>query len=65
MLLPASQAAILALLVVSLLCWGLWANTLKLTGKWRFELYFYDFALGFLLLAVVAAFTADRWPRRN
>jgi len=58
MLLPASQAAILALLVVSLLCWGLWANTLKLTGKWRFELYFYDFALGFLLLAVVAAFTA-------
>ena len=58
MLLPASQAATLALLVISLLCWGTWANTLKLTGKWRFELYFYDFALGFLLLAVVAAFTA-------
>jgi glucose uptake protein len=30
---------------------------LKLAGKWRFELYFYDFALGFALLAVVAAFT--------
>jgi glucose uptake protein len=58
MILPASQAATLALLVISLICWGIWANTLKLTGKWRFELYFYDFALGFALLAVVAAFTA-------
>jgi len=44
--------------MISLICWGTWANTLKLAGKWRFELYFYDFALGFLLLAVVAAFTA-------
>jgi len=57
MLLPASQAATLALLVISLVCWGTWANTLKLAGKWRFELYLYDFALGFALLAVVAAFT--------
>ncbi len=52
-----SQAATLALLVISLICWGSWANTLKLAGKWRFELYYYDFALGFALLAVVAAFT--------
>lgn len=58
MILPASQAATLALLVISLICWGTWANTLKLAGKWRFELYYYDFALGFALLAVVAAFTA-------
>ncbi len=58
MFLPASQAATLALLIISLLCWGTWANTLKLSGKWRFELYFCDFALGFALLAVVAAFTA-------
>ena len=57
MLLPASQAATLALLLISLICWGAWANTLKLAGKWRFELYLYDFALGFALLAVVAAFT--------
>src|SRR5579863_279577 len=61
MILPASQAATLALLVISLICWGSWANTLKLAGKWRFELYYYDFALGFLLLAVAAAFTAGSW----
>ena len=58
MILPASQAATLALLIVSLICWGSWANTLKLAGKWRFELYYYDFALGCVLLAVLAAFTA-------
>jgi glucose uptake protein len=58
MILPASQAATLALLVISLICWGTWANTLKLAGKWRFELYYYDFAIGFAVLALVAAFTA-------
>ena len=57
MILPASQAATLALLIISLICWGSWANTLKLAGKWRFELYYYDFALGFAVLAVAAAFT--------
>lgn len=57
MILPASQVATLALLVISLICWGSWANTLKLAGKWRFELYYYDFALGFLVLAIAAAFT--------
>jgi glucose uptake protein len=57
MILPASQAATLALLVISLVCWGTWANTLKMAGKWRFELYYYDFALGFAVLAVLAAFT--------
>src|SRR5579872_1596264 len=57
MILPASQTATLALLIISLICWGSWANTLKLAGKWRFELYYYDFAIGFAVLAVVAAFT--------
>jgi len=58
MILPGSQGATLALLMLSLICWGSWANTLKLAGKWRFELYYYDFATGFAVLAVVAAFTA-------
>lgn len=57
MILPDSQAATLALLVISLICWGSWANTLKLAGKWRFELYYCDFAIGFAVLAVAAAFT--------
>ena len=44
-------------MVLSMLCWGAWANTLKATGKWRFELYYFDFAIGALLLSLLAAIT--------
>jgi glucose uptake protein len=57
MILPATYLAAVLLLTVSLLCWGSWASTYKLLGKWRFELYYYDFALGVALCAVAAAFT--------
>lgn len=37
---------------------GLWPNTFKRTGsQWRFELFYFDFAIGAILLAVIAAFT--------
>jgi glucose uptake protein len=43
---------------VTMLCWGSWANTQKLvTGKWRFELFYWDYVLGILLFSLVAAFT--------
>ncbi|MEQ1948856.1 MAG: hypothetical protein ABL995_16820 [Bryobacteraceae bacterium] len=57
MIIPNSFGAGIALLIVSLLCWGLWPSTLKRAGKWRYELYYLDFSVGFLLLAVVAALT--------
>jgi glucose uptake protein len=40
-----------------MLCWGSWANTFKLAGKWRFELFYYDYAVGVLILATIAALT--------
>jgi glucose uptake protein len=44
--------------VVTMLCWGSWANTQKLAGKsWRFELYYWDYVFGVLLMAVIFAFT--------
>ncbi|MCS7315764.1 MAG: GRP family sugar transporter [Bryobacterales bacterium] len=57
MVLPDTYAAALLLTILSMLCWGSWANTYKLAGKWRFELYYFDYALGVLVAAVVAAFT--------
>jgi len=57
MILPTTYLSALLLMLFSMLCWGSWANTQKLTGKWRFELYYYDFALGVLLCAVITAFT--------
>jgi glucose uptake protein len=44
-------------MVLSMFCWGSWANTMKMAGKWRFELYYFDYVLGVMLSALVAAFT--------
>lgn len=57
MILPSTYTTALLLTVLSMLCWGSWANTQKLTGKWRFELYYFDYALGVLVCALIAAFT--------
>jgi glucose uptake protein len=57
MILPTTYEAALLLLIVSMFCWGSWANTQKLTGKWRFELFYYDYSAGVLLCALIAAFT--------
>ena len=57
MVLPQTYAAALLLTIVSMLCWGSWANTFKMAGKWRFELFYYDYALGVLLAATIYALT--------
>ena len=57
MLLPQSYSAVMFLMVLSLLCLGSWAAAFKLGGKWRFEVFYLDFAIGLLLAAVVYAFT--------
>ena len=57
MILPATYSVTLLLLILSMLSWGSWANTQKLVGKWRFELFYFDYSFGVLLLAVIAAFT--------
>lgn len=46
------------LCVITMLCWGSWANTQKLsTKKWAFQLFYWDYSLGVLLLSLVLAFT--------
>ncbi|MES1262529.1 MAG: hypothetical protein ABUS49_12410 [Acidobacteriota bacterium] len=57
MILPGSYIFTLALLILSMLCWGSWANTFKLSGKWRFELFYFDFAFGAFIAALIAALT--------
>src|ERR687889_214907 len=57
MILPATYATALALAILSMVCWGSWANALKLTKKWRFELFYFDFAFGVLIAAIAAAMT--------
>jgi hypothetical protein len=48
----------IALCFVTMLCWGSWANTQKLaSNEWRFQLFYWDFAIGVFLWALLLAFT--------
>ena len=48
----------IVLCVITMLCWGSWANTTKLTSKeWRFELLYWDYGFGILLTTLLLAFT--------
>ncbi|WP_114749304.1 GRP family sugar transporter [Pleomorphovibrio marinus] len=43
---------------VTMLCWGSWANTQKLAASsWRFELFYWDYVIGTVLLALVFGLT--------
>jgi len=43
---------------VTMLCWGSWANTQKLAEKsWRFELFYWDYVIGIVLMSLIFAFT--------
>ena len=53
-----SYALAVAMCFVTMLCWGSWANTQKLASKeWRFQLFYWDYAIGVLLLSLILALT--------
>jgi glucose uptake protein len=53
-----SYATAVIFCVVTMLCWGSWANTQKLAaGHWRFELFYWDYVIGILLTALLFAIT--------
>ena len=44
--------------VITMICWGSWANTQKLaTKEWPFQLYYWDYAIGVVILSLIFAFT--------
>jgi glucose uptake protein len=57
MILPGSQLFNVILLALGMLCLGTWANTFRMTTKWRFELYAFDFAVGAVLAAILIGLT--------
>ena len=46
------------LCVATMLCWGSWANTLKLCPRFRFQLFYWDYALGLAAAAALFGLTA-------
>jgi glucose uptake protein len=57
MALPASLAW--TLMILSMVCWGSWANTFKLTRGVRFELFYWDYAIGVAVSALLLATLTD------
>jgi glucose uptake protein len=57
MVVPQSYVIALLMTVLTMTCWGSWANVVKMVKGWRFELLYFDYALGILLTSVVAGLT--------
>jgi glucose uptake protein len=58
MFFPETYQAALLLMVLSMLCWGSWANTLKLCPGYRFQLFYWDYALGLAACSIFWGLTA-------
>src|SRR5260370_28168269 len=47
----------LMMMITSAICWGSWANTFKGVKNYRFELFYWDYAIGIFLISLILAFT--------
>jgi glucose uptake protein len=54
---PPSLTIALLMMITSAICWGSWANTYKGVKNYRFELFYWDYAIGIFLTSLVLAFT--------
>src|SRR5206468_7059374 len=54
---PHSVGSALLMMIASAICWGSWANTYKGVKNYRFELFYWDYAIGIFLVSLVLAFT--------
>lgn len=54
---PMSFGTALLMMIVSAACWGSWANTYKGVKNYRFELFYWDYAVGIFLASLVYALT--------
>ena len=54
---PQSLTVALLMMITSAICWGSWANTYKGVKNYRFELFYWDYAIGIFLMSLILAFT--------
>src|ERR1700687_5074220 len=54
---PPSLKIALLMMITSAVCWGSWANTYKGVRNYRFELFYWDYAIGIFLISLILAFT--------
>jgi glucose uptake protein len=54
---PQSLTVALLMMITSAICWGSWANTYKGVKNYRFELFYWDYAIGIFLVSLILALT--------
>ncbi len=54
---PQEYGVVLLLMLISMLCWGSWANTLKLCPRFPFQLFYWDYTIGLVVGALLWGFT--------
>jgi glucose uptake protein len=48
---PETYTITLLFMIISMLCWGSWANAMKFTPGYRFQLFYWDYVIGLILAA--------------
>ena len=48
-------------MLVSMVCWGSWANTMKLTPGYKFQLFYWDYVIGVALGSLGWGLTLGNW----
>jgi glucose uptake protein len=54
---PHTLGLALFMMITSAICWGSWANTYKGVKNYRFELFYWDYAIGIFVISLILAFT--------
>lgn len=54
---PEVYSLALVFMLGSMICWGSWANTMKLTQGWAFQLYYWDYVAGIVVTTLVWGLT--------
>jgi glucose uptake protein len=54
---PQSLTVALIMMITSAICWGSWANTYKGVKNYRFELFYWDYAIGIFLISLILGHT--------
>jgi glucose uptake protein len=57
MFIPQSLGIALLMMITSAICWGSWANTYKGVKNYRFELFYWDYAVGIFVISLILALT--------
>jgi glucose uptake protein len=65
MFIPSLYPLALFMMVLTMICWGSWANTQKLCKGWRFELFYWDYVWGILLTVAFIGLTLGRTDPAN